>query len=375
MKHNEDMIRDIEVCDVTLRDGEQTPGVSFTADEKIDIACKIDEVGIEIIEAGFPIVSNEEAKTVRKIANMGLKARTCALARANPKDIDCVASCDIDIVAIVYGTSDIHLKVKYNSTREEAIEKAVSSLDHAKDYGLTVRFAAEDATRSDVGFLKEYFSAGEEHGADMVSIADTVGILNPRTTHALISEIKEVIKIPICIHCHDDLGLALANTLAGAEAGVKQIQTTVNGIGERAGNTPLEEALLALYYHYGVDRYDLSKIIGLSKTVEEYSKIAVAKNKAIVGDHAFTHESGIHVAAVIDDPNTYEPFMPELVGGERRFVLGKHTGRRSLHHILRQEGYDLTGDEVAIILDKIKESNLSKKQITREELCRLMDEP
>ncbi|MDY6958406.1 MAG: homoaconitate hydratase, partial [Halobacteriota archaeon] len=263
---------------------------------------------------------------------------------------------------------------KYNSTREEAIEKAVSSLDHAKDYGLTVRFAAEDATRSDVVFLKEYFSAGEEHGADMVSIADTVGILNPRTTHTLISEIKEVIKIPICIHCHDDLGLALANTLAGAEAGVKQIQTTVNGIGERAGNTPLEEALLALYYHYGVDRYDLSKIIGLSKTVEEYSKIAVAKNKAIVGDHAFTHESGIHVAAVIVDPNTYEPFMPELVGGERKFVLGKHTGRRSLHHILMQEGYDFTDDEVAIILDKIKESNLSKRKVTREELGRLMDE-
>lgn len=374
MKHNEKIIRDIEVCDVTLRDGEQTPGVSFTADEKINIAHKMDEIGIDMIEAGFPIVSSEEASIVRKIANMGLSARTCALARANPKDIDCVASCDIDIVAVVYGTSDLHLKVKYNSTREEAIEKAVSALDHAKDYGLTVRFAAEDATRSDLSFLKEYFAAGEEHGADMLSIADTVGILNPSTTHTLIKEIKEASHLPICIHCHDDLGLALANTLAGVESGVKQIQTTVNGIGERAGNTPLEEALMALYHHYDVDRYDLSRIMELSKMVEEYSGIKVAKNKAIVGDHAFTHESGIHVAAVLDDPNTYEPFLPELVGGERRFVLGKHTGRRSLQHIIMQEGYDLNDDELAIILDKIKKSNISKRPTTRKELCKLIEE-
>ncbi|MDY6930764.1 MAG: homocitrate synthase family protein [Halobacteriota archaeon] len=373
-KYNENTIKEIEVCDVTLRDGEQTPGVSFTEEEKIDIAHRIDEVGIDIIEAGFPIVSSEEASIVRKIANLGLNARTCALARANFKDIDCVASCDIDIVAVVYGTSDLHLKIKYNQTREEALLTAINALDYAKDYGLTVRFAAEDATRSDLRFLKEYFVTGEKHGADMISIADTVGVLNPSTTHKLIKEIKEVSSIPICIHCHDDLGLALANTLAGVEAGVKQIQTTVNGIGERAGNTPLEEALLALYLHYGIDNYDLSRVTGLSKIVSEYSRIDVAKNKAIVGDHAFTHESGIHVAAVLDDPNTYEPFLPELVGGERKFVLGKHTGRRSLQHIIECEGYDLSNEEVATILEKIKKSNISKRPITRKELDELIKE-
>ncbi|MDY6965893.1 MAG: homocitrate synthase family protein [Halobacteriota archaeon] len=369
---NQKRLEDIEICDVTLRDGEQTPGVSFIAEEKIEIACKLDEIGVEIIEAGFPIVSKDEARTVREIANLGLNARTCALARANPPDIECVASCDIDIVALVFGTSDIHLRFKYKATREEAIKRAVSALDCAKDYGLTVRFAAEDATRSDINFLKEYFAAGEKHGADMLSIADTVGVLNPKSTHFLVDEINKASNLPICIHCHDDLGMSLANTLAGAEAGVKQLQATVNGLGERSGNTPLEELLVALYLQYGVDRYDLSKICELSDMVERYSGIPVAKNKAVVGAHAFTHESGIHVAAVLKDPNTYEPFLPELVGGERRFVLGKHTGRRSLQHILEQEGYELSDEELSITLEKIKEEATSSSPISQREVGELI---
>ncbi len=369
-----DGLSKIEVCDVTLRDGEQTPGVSFTREEKIDIARKLDEVGVDVIEAGFPIVSKEEAKIVREIANLGLCAKTCALSRATKCDIDCVASCDINIVAIVFGTSDIHLKYKYKATRQEAIEKATSALDYAKEYGLTVRFAAEDATRTDLDFLKEYFLAGEKHGADMFSIADTVGILSPDAMRFLVEEIKKVSDVPICIHCHDDLGMALANTLSGAQAGAKQLHATVNGIGERAGNTPLEELLTALYVQYGVNSYDLTLIHELSEMVKNYSGIDISKNKAVVGRHAFAHESGIHVAAVLEEPMTYEPFSPELVGSEREFVLGKHTGKKGLRYMLEKEGHDIGDMELDSILENIKNKASVNKFISQKELKSLVFE-
>ena len=371
---NKKRLSEIEVCDVTLRDGEQTPGVSFTREEKIDIAQKLDEVGVDVIEAGFPIVSKEEANIVKDIANMGLDAKTCALARATKCDIDCVASCDIKIVAIVFGTSELHLKFKHRVSRDEAIIKATSALDYAKDYGLTVRFAAEDATRTDLDFLTEYFKAGENHGTDMFSIADTVGILCPDAMHYLVSEIKKVSNIPICIHCHDDLGMALSNTLFGAEAGAKQLHATVNGMGERAGNTPLEELLVALSVQYGINKYDLSHIHDLSEMVKSYSGIDIAKNKAVVGKHAFAHESGIHVAAVLEEPMTYEPFLPELVGSKREFVLGKHTGRRGLRHILGKDGHELEDQKLDFILEKIKDQVSTNKFVSQSDLKSLLFE-
>ena len=327
---------------------------------------------MDIIEAGFPAVSKEESNIVKEIANLGLGARTCALARATKGDIDCVASCDIGIVAVVFGTSELHLKYKYKVTKEEAIKRAVSALDYAKEYGLTVRFAAEDATRSNLGFLKEYFIEGEKHGADMLSIADTVGILGPSAMRFLVGEIKKVSNIPICVHCHDDLGMALSNALAGAEAGAKQLQSTVNGIGERAGNTPLEELLVALYVQYGIDRYNLYILHELSQMVKNYSGIEIAKNKAVVGRHAFAHESGIHVAAVLEEPMTYEPFMPELVGSEREFVLGKHSGKKSLRHILEKEGYKLKDEELDSVLGSIEEHVLTNKFVSQKELKSLI---
>jgi len=268
---------DIEICDVTLRDGEQTPGTAFTLNEKKNIAQGLDNIGVEIIEAGFPVVSHVERDTVKEIANMGLNAKICCLSRSVIPDIDVAIGCDVDIVSIFIATSDLHLKYKYHKTCAEATLCAFDALEYAKDHGLTVRFAAEDATRTDINVLKSVFKMAEERHADYLSIADTVGILNPSTTYYLVSEIKKEINADICIHCHNDLGMATANTIAAAEAGAKQLHTTVNGLGERAGNASLEELLMALMVQYGIERYNTTDLTRLSRMVVEYSGVKNGK--------------------------------------------------------------------------------------------------
>ena len=363
---------EIEVCDVTLRDGEQMPGVVFRPDEKIDIAIKLDEVGVEIIEAGFPVVSEAEMRAVRDVSNLGLDSKISVLSRSVPKDVDAALACDVDMVSVFIATSDLHLKYKLHMTCEEAIKSALETVEYAKDHGLIVRFSAEDATRTEFNLLKRLYKKAEECRADYVSIADTVGIMNPRTVYFLVSEIKKEVKIPICMHCHDDLGLALANTLAAAEAGAKQLHTTVNGIGERSGNTPLEELMVALRVHYSVDRYDATKLTDLSKLVQSYSGVMMPKNKAVVGDNAFAHESGIHVAAVLEEPRTYELYSPEMVGSARRIIIGKHTGARALKYITKKMGYDLKRDEICLLAERVKRCSEFKRPISCDELRKLI---
>ena len=359
---------DIEICDVTLRDGEQTPGVAFTRDEKLDLAIELDSIGIEVIEAGFPVVSNSEKEVVKEISNLGLDANICCLARSVINDVDAAIDCDVDIVSIFIAMSDLHLKFKYHKSCADVFSCAMGAIEHAKDHGLKVRFAAEDATRTNVDTLKKAFLAAEEYHVDYVSIADTIGILSPATTHFLVSEIKKVVHTPICIHCHDDLGMATANTLVAAEAGAKQLHTTINGIGERAGNASLEELLVALRVQHGIERYDTTKLNSISRKLEEYSGISIAVNKAVVGKHAFTHESGIHVMAILEEPRTYELFTPEMVGGKRNLVVGKHTGKKALKGIVNDLGYELDHDELCELIAKVKNCTEVKKGISRERL-------
>lgn len=366
-------LSDVEILDVTLRDGEQTPGVAFTREEKIDIATMLDEMGIEIIEAGYPVVSQGEKDSVKAVTGLGLDAKISCLARAVKADIDAVIDCDADMVGIFIGTSDLHLQYKHHKTQDEAIRCAVEALEYAKHHGLITRFAAEDATRTSLDFLKRFYKAGEEAGADYVNIADTVGIMTPSTMRFLVSEIKKTVKIPIAVHCHDDLGLAVANTIAAAEAGAKQLHTTSNGIGERAGNASLEEVLVNLRIQYGIDRYDLTKITDLSKTVQRYSGIGIAKNKAVVGDHAFAHESGIHIAALLENDRTYEVFSPGMVGGQREFILGKHSGSKALCYMARQIGYTLTPADTNLILCEIKRLSEQKQTLRRDDLRDLIN--
>ena len=364
----------IEICDVTLRDGEQTPGAAFDTDEKIMLAERLDEVGVEIIEAGFPVVSSVEKETIKRIAHLGLDAKICCLARSKRADVETALDCDVDIISIFIATSDIHIQHKYHSKYETVKEKALDTLEYAKLHDLTVRFAAEDATRTSIPRLKDIFLAAEAHGADYVSIADTLGILTPATTEYLVTEIKQSVgKSQLCIHCHDDLGMATANTITAAEAGVKQLHTTVNGIGERSGNAALEEVLLALRIEHGIDKYDLSKLTSLSRLVEECSGVKVAWNKSIVGKNAFAHESGIHVAAILENPITYEAYPPELIGTERSFILGKHTGRKALLGVLRHMGYhDLSHDQLCKLVDIIKECREKKQELSMDRIDELV---
>jgi len=345
----------MQVCDVTLRDGEQAPGVVFTEDEKIEIALMLDEVGVEVVEAGFPPVSDDERKSVRKIAELGLDADVCCLARAFPGDVDIAAECDVDIVSVFLAASKIH-RVKYDKPFDNVLENALKAVERGKDYGLTVRFALEDASRTDPATILKFFNMAEEAGADYLSIADTVGILTPSSTRNLVCWLKERVSSPLCIHCHDDLGMATANTLTALECGVEQVHTTVNGIGERAGNASLEEVLLGLFVHFGIKKYKLELLCELSKMVERFSGMKVAPNKAVVGSNAFTHESGIHVSAVLRDPRTYELIPPELVGASRRFVIGKHTGRGALMYFVRCMGYELNKEEVEKLMRIVKHS-------------------
>lgn len=362
----------VEICDVTLRDGEQTPGVSFTCQEKVTIARKLDEIGVEVIEAGFPNISEQERACVKTVKALGLDARICCLARAVREDVDAAIDCDVDLVSIFFATSDLHMRIKYKKSREEMLEQALGMVDYAVDNGLNVRFSAEEGSRTDVGFLKEMFRQGAERKAAYSSFADTVGCMTPLEIFNIVTELKSGLKNPLCVHCHNDMGFASANTFTAAQAGAFQLHTTVNGIGERAGNASLEEVLVALRMKNGIERYDLTKLAGLSKMVEEYSGIQVAKTKAIVGEHAFAHESGIHIAAILEDPATYEYFMPEMVGGERQFVLGKHTGRKALAHVVSSLGCELSPAETDWVLEQIKERSAGKCSITPEMLLKLI---
>jgi len=362
----------VEICDVTLRDGEQTPGVSFTCEEKQDIAGKLDEIGIEVIEAGFPAVSRYEKECVTCIARMGLDARVCCLARAREGDVEVAVDCDVDMVSIFIATSDLHIRHKYRKPREEVLSSALDMIDLARDHGIRVRFAAEDASRTDISFLKEVYLKGEERGADLLSFADTVGCLVPVEMYAIMSDLVATVRKPLCAHCHNDMGCASANTITAAQAGAFQLHTTVNGIGERAGNAALEEVLVALRMKGGVDRYDLSHLHALSGIVEKYSGIVLQKTKPVVGEHAFSHESGIHIAAILEDPRTYEYFLPDMVGGERRFILGKHTGKKALEHVVASLGYHLNEQQICTVLDEVKELGESKCGITPETLSALI---
>ena len=345
----------IQIFDTTLRDGEQTPGVALTKDEKIEIAKALDDLSVDVIELGFPTVSKGEEEAIKRITKENLNSKTCVLARANKLDIDKAIECEVDWIHIFIATSDIHLKHKLKMSREEVIEKATKMVEYAKDHNVTVHFSAEDATRTDLDYLVKVFKAVEEAGADSIDIPDTVGFAIPSAIKLIVSTVKKNLKIPIAIHCHDDMGLAVANSLTAVESGAEIIHATINGIGERAGNTSLEEIVVALHTLYGVKtNVKLEKIYRVSRLVEKLTGITVPKNKAVVGENAFSHESGIHVHGVISSPQTYEPIEPEKVGRKRKIILGKHSGKHSVIELARRFGVRLNDDQAELILKEIK---------------------
>lgn len=358
--------------DTTLRDGEQTPGVSLTPKQKLEIAVKLDEIGIDVIEAGSAAASVGEREAIKLISEAGLSAEICTYVRALNGDIDAAADFGADSVHLVIPVSDLHIEKKMRKTREVVAQMAWDAVEYAKSRGLIVELSGEDASRADQQFLKYIFSEGVLCGADRLCFCDTVGLLTPEKVEVFIPPLAKI--APLSIHCHDDLGFAMTNTMAALKAGAGCAHVTVNGIGERAGNTPLEEVVMALEILYGYQtRIKKEEIYHLSTLVSRLTGVPLPVNKAIVGEMAFTHESGIHAHGVMREPSTYESVKPEMIGRKRRIVLGKHSGSASVEAALHELNYQADENQIREILKRIKQLGDEGKRVTDVDLMAIAD--
>lgn len=359
----------MRIFDTTLRDGEQTPGVSITPEQKLQIAIKLDELGIDAIEAGFPVVSHGESIAIKNITKQGLKAEICGLARAVKSDIDAAINCDLAYVHTFIATSDIHMQFKLRMNREQVLEKAAWAVEYAKKHGIQVEFSAEDATRSDRAFLNQVFRAVASAGVDRLDIPDTVGYATPQYIEEIVKDVHTNIELPISMHCHDDFGLAVANSLSGINAGAACAHVTINGLGERAGNASLEEFVMALQCLYGRKHNVKTELLyETSRFISNTMGIIVQPNKAIIGENAFGHESGIHTHGIINNPLTYEPISPDLVGRKRWLQAGKHAGAHGIRAMLESFGIKPTEKELYDIVEEQKNLADKGKSITTAEL-------
>jgi D-citramalate synthase len=358
----------MKILDTTLRDGEQTPGVSLTIDSKLLIAKKIDSLNVDIIEAGSAITSEGERASIKKIASEGLNAEICTYCRIRKEDIDAALSCDVDSIHLVVPVSDLHIQYKLKKDRETVKQMTVEMTEYAKSHGLIVELSGEDASRADLDFLKSVYKAGIDAGTDRLCFCDTVGILTPEKSYEIFSDLSQL-HAPISVHCHNDFGMATANTVTALRAGASEAHVTINGIGERAGNTSLEEVVMVLYSLYRHrTNIDIKGLYTTSRLVSRLSGIPVAPNKAIVGGNAFTHEAGIHVHGLLANTATYEPITPELVGRERRIVLGKHAGKSSVVLALKELGLSTNDRQIDDIIARIKEMGDKGKRVTDADL-------
>jgi len=354
------------VLDTTLRDGEQTPGVSLNIEQKLLIAEALDKLGVDIIEAGTAIASEGDFKAIKEISNAGLNAEICSFARIKKIDIDAAADAGADSIFMVAPSSEIHISSKFpGKSEDDVIEMSVEAVEYAKERGLIVEFGAEDASRAKLEFIKRLFKAVVDAGADRLTFADTVGVLTPEKAENIMKELTSEFNVPVAIHCHDDFGFATVNTVFAVKGGASEFHATVNGIGERAGNAALEEVVIALEVLYDIKtKINKKNIYNVSKLVEKLTKVSIPPNKAIVGENAFTHESGIHTSAILRNASTYEPITPEMVGRTRHIVLGKHAGRASVEAIMKELGYRATPEQMKEILARIKEIGDKGKRIT-----------
>ena len=373
--------------DTTLRDGEQTPGVSLQTPEKIEIAKGLVRLGIDVIEAGFPAASPGDFDAVQTIAREVKGTTICGLARANEKDVQKVADALKDAersrLHVFIATSEIHMKYKLKMTRQEVLDRVKSILEFAKGKFDEIEFSGEDAARSDLDFLCEVFGVAIAGGATIINVPDTVGYMNPNEFGDKIRYIKEhtpgIENAIISVHCHDDLGLANANTLAAIKAGARQVEGTINGLGERAGNVAIEEVVMALktrhdYFDDLQVNIDTKQFTKVSKLVSRLTGVVVPPNKPIVGSNAFAHESGIHQHGMMSNPETYEIMTPESVGAEKTdLVLGKHSGRHAFADHLAKLGFQsFTEEKINDLFGKFKELADRKKQVYDDDIVALV---
>lgn len=346
----------IEVLDTTLREGEQPPGVVFTPDQKLEIARTLDELGIHWVSVGFPAVSAEERETARRIVEGGFRFKTAALCRLLPSDVDATVDVGVDLVSLFLGGSDSHLFDKLGMDEATALGKVEAAVARSRDHGALTAFGVEDFSRTPLPRLIRLLQTAVDAGADQLTLPDTLGVLTPTSTRRIVRMLKALFpETPLVLHFHNDLGLALANTLAGLEAGAEVVHATINGVGERSGNTCLEELAVLLQVKYGRDLgFRLEKLSELSRLVHEASGTEPPAHKPITGRWCFTHEAGIHVAGVLSNPECYQPYAPALVGRHHEIVFGKHSGGKGVEHLAREHGLELPDYVRAEVLEKIK---------------------
>jgi 2-isopropylmalate synthase len=378
----------VNIFDTTLRDGEQSPGCSMTVEQKIEFGVALEELGVDIIEAGFPISSEEDYKGVSELSKVVTKSTIAGLARAIDKDIETAASAVRNAnkprIHTFMSTSKEHLEHQFKLSQKEALKKSVDAVKLAKSFVDDVEFSAMDATRSDKNFLYEVFSAAIDAGATTINVPDTVGYMLPKEYGDLINDIKENVvgakEVIISTHCHNDLGVATANSLAGVESGARQVECTVNGVGERAGNAALEEIVMSIrtrkdYFNPVHTTINTKEIMRISKLFSEMTGMHVQRNKAIVGKNAFAHESGIHQDGLIKNKTTYEIMDPKDIGlHESDIVLGRHSGRAALKHRLVYLGYKADEEDVMRLFPVFKTAATKNKEVKNEELERMAKE-
>ena len=363
----------IAFWDETLRDGEQMPGVHFSPEEKLQIAELLSDVGVAVIDAGIPVVSEEETAAVSRLAHAGLKAKILASARTVPRDVEAVINSGATHAAIFVAASQVHLRYKLKMTQDEVRKASLASVRRAKEAGLHVAFVTEDTVRAPFHFVARLYNEIQEAGADRLVVADTVGVMTPLTFRWWLKEFRRLVPArDLSVHCHNDFGLATANTLTALESGVTAPHTCVNGIGERSGNAAFEEVAFLLEKLFGVPTgLKLERIFELSRLVEELSGVPIAANKALVGYNSFSHEAGIHTHGILAHTLTYEPMQPEAIGRQRQMILGKHTGKAALAEKLKERGVTPSDPLLLELLRRVKETSQSR---SKRELRRLLTE-
>lgn len=346
--------RKIRVLDSTLREGEQHPGVSFTTKQRIQIAWMLDYFGVDQIEIS-PVISGDHREATRTIIRQGLQADIVSHGRALREDIDVSIDCGAEWCAAYLGISDVHLSDKLRISREEAMARAVDTVEYAKAHGLKIRFTLEDGSRAEPGFMKDLCMAIRDAGVDRISLPDTVGIMRPSGMIKFVRTAREVVETPLDVHVHNDMGLALANALAACDAGADQIHTTIDGIGERTGIPALAEVAVVLTYLYrSPNDFRLDMLQDLSRLIENYTAIPPYDSKPVVGSSAYKHKAGTHLAAILRNPAAYEPIPPRVVGNMRKVVFGELAGKTGAGYLMSLLGLDKNEEQAKAVAAGLK---------------------